>query len=133
MLVIRDAQWERLEREAALDALLRAQPGLRGAALRDACARAPVRALGLWAGGDPADVGDWPALEAADELAASGDPGPTALARALAALGARDEDEAFAASRSLRPVAGASALGRSARLARGAARPCAVRGAPPAP
>ncbi len=40
MLVIRDAQWERFEREAALDAVLRAAPDLRGAALRDACARA---------------------------------------------------------------------------------------------
>lgn len=40
MLVIRDAQWEVFEREAALDALLRATPGLRGAPLREARARA---------------------------------------------------------------------------------------------
>lgn len=40
MLVIRDAQWEAFEREAALQVLLRPRPDLRGEALRAACARA---------------------------------------------------------------------------------------------
>lgn len=39
MLVIRDAQWEAFEREAALQVLLRASPPRRGAALRAECAR----------------------------------------------------------------------------------------------
>jgi hypothetical protein len=39
VLVIRQAQWEAFERDVAREAALRLQPGLRGAALRAACAR----------------------------------------------------------------------------------------------
>lgn len=96
-----------------------AQPARRVPLVREALHDAPAHPLLLeWLARradalHQATAGRAPAaLEAAEELARAGDPEPTELARALAGLGARDEDEAFAC---LAPVCDEQ-LGASVRL-----------------
>jgi len=84
-------------------ALWAAHPARRVALVREALHDAPAHPLLLeWLARradalHAATAGRAPAaLEAVEELAGGGDPDPAELARALAALGARSEDEAFA-------------------------------------